>query len=505
MRRNLMTWLLLFAVAFPTVAKAAITAPGDIAFTAFAARSTIADQFKVVFLKAVSNPTTITFTSRNWSNSGGSFSASVTEVSYTWTSGQAYNAGDELEFFNTEPPLVKVFNSAGVSYTNSGTVSVYPANNFLGLSETGDNLLAYLGPQSLTPSTFLAGLVFNGIGWGNGAGDLPTALAGGNYSLSFPASFTGGLYDPTKGNDGSQASLLAVINNTANWNALPNQSNTDLPYNQAVQQPYGPYWDADTSSFTVNSLHTTPTPQPTWTPQANPTSTPVAHTGTLSPGDVAFVSLAARSTIADQFAVVFLKDVPANTTLTFTDDNWDNTSNSFVTQENKVYWTADKFYSKGSVLQFLNTDPYQAAVYGPSPSSTPATRTFLGNGIVSADVPGSSFGLDKDGDNLFVLEGDPTFIAGLTFKYSWNPNGSGVTNTLTTTSGELPSSLTSGTNAFALGSYSYGDYKSSAGVTGTESTLDAAINNPNNWAVTDKKDKDLPTPATPTYYNWQIN
>jgi hypothetical protein len=401
-----------------------------------------------------------------------------------------------LEFFNTEPPLVKVFDSTGTAYTNSGTVSVYPANNFMGLSGDGDNLLAYLGPQNLTPSTFLAGLVFNGIGWGNGAGDLPTALAGGNYSLSFSVSFTGGIYDCTKGNDGSQAALLAVINNTANWNALPNAQNTDLPFNQAISQPYGPYWDADSCSFTVNALHTTPTPHPTWTPQATPTPIPTNIAVNLSAGSVAFVSLAARSTIADQFAVVFLADIPQGTTLGFTDDNWSNTSAQFMTIENVIYWKADKQYYAGEILQILNTDPYQAEVF-----TKDGTGTVDGSGTVWANVAGSSFGLDKGGDNLFVFQGDlnnnPTFITGLAYKVNWGTWATPAP-TATPSAGDLPSALTLGTNAFYLGSKSFGYYDRTQGTYGTATSLDTKINNASKWTgKVDTSDTDLAVPVQP--------
>jgi hypothetical protein len=265
------------------------------------------------------------------------------------------------------------------------------------------------------------------------------------------------------------------------------------------------------------------------------TATPYAPTGgtSLAAGDVAFVGLAARgSTYADQFAIVILKSggISTGTKLTFTDDNWLNSNlsptptpvNAFVTTENIVKWTSDGNYPAGDVIQFLNSNPYQANVYKNDGSGDLDTVNGNGHGFVSSvdasgnlSAGGSNFGLDKDGDNLFVIQGtvaSPTFITGLVYKIYWGTPAP-TTGSPTPSSGDLPIGLTPGVNALYLQadptgtpSPSFGYYN--AATYGTlygysQVNLLPRINDSSKWTgKVDTTDTDLVVPAQPVSVVW---
>jgi hypothetical protein len=568
------------ALSAPSVSNATLTGPGGLAFVAFASRSTIADQFAVVFLQSVDQNEVVNFTSNNWSNTSSDWTSD--EATYTWKANKSggYPIGSVLEVFNTEPVSAKVFAADGVTdltdYTDGdNTMVATPADNFLGLNNNGDNIIAYKGTvvAATTPlvaqPTFLAAMDFNGAHFNGfakptlgpndtGDGDLPHPLTPGVNAIEFPTAVTGAYYNQTAGNVGDATALATVINSTGTndnfaittatpgtggWTFVSGVNqvggkdlNIDLPYNQGLAQPYGPYNNVEPQGFNVNE-NTTVSVSATLTPEAQPTFLPVSYqvTAGAHPGDIAFVALAAQSTIADQFAVVLLKGVAKDDTLSFTDNNWSNEYSAFETTENIIYWTADQAYPAGTVVQFLNTDPYTAQAYDTSGDP-------IGNGgYVSTDphngALGSSFGLDKGGDNLFVFVGTPgisgtpnaipTFVTGLTYIFPWNniatPNPTpakiATADAKTSTSGELPTALLTSNNSgvtvqldlsnetsgVALGGVNstYGNFDGAWPVSGSQSTVDDTINDTADgnaqWAVQgNTPNTDLPSNVVPS-------
>lgn len=524
-------WLLglaLLPLALPGVAHATLNA-GDIAFVSFASRSSVIDQFDVVFLKAPDPGEQISFTTDNWSNAQSKFVTIEDTITWQNAATNSIQPGYVLNVFNgaalnpanpAQSAIFKVFDLNGNEIAGKGTITKTHGSNgeVLGIKATGDNVLAYRGTYSNTANggAFLTGISTNNLNWAGAAGERPTPLVDGTSSINFNINptvtatpCTGGYYNTGLRNSGSVEELQSYINNPSKWVFLDNASNTDLRYNEALYQPYGGvptvgYADCLHQSFKVGAT-VTPGVSPTWTPIA--TATPYAPGGgtVLAAGDVAFVGLAGRgSTFADQWAVVLLADIDQGTELTFTDDNWNNSSGAVTTTENIVRWVADEFYPAGDVIQFLNSNPYQANVYKNDGTVTLDTGNGgNGHGFISSVAPdgslsagGSSFGLDKGGDNLFVIQGtvnSPKFITGVTFKKNWGNS----------TVGDLPNgthgenALTAGTNALYLrtdggGDASFGYFDPST-QNGNSSTV---INTYGNWSgQVDSSDVDLNVPV----------
>jgi len=211
----------------------------------------------------------------------------------------------------------------------------------------------------------------------------------------------------------------------------------------------------------------------------DPTPTPGGSPTVLGPGDVAIVAFAARHNNAsgsqDQFAAVLLKPINAGTQITFTTANWNGSA--MAGGEAQIYWTAGRNYPAGSVFETFN------GPLGAIPVTVYANGTAYnqaGNFTTDPGTTSGGFGLSKDGDNLFAVQGQagagqvPTFLAGLIFKINWgDSDGNGTDG--------LPPTLTAGSTAITMGPYSSGYYDCSKTTNGTEAQLDTAINNPLNW------------------------
>ena len=95
------------------------------------------------------------------------------------------------------------------------------------------------------------------------------------------------------------------------------------------------------------------------------------------------------------------------------------------------------------------------------------------------------------------LNNNPTFITGLAYKVNWGTWATPAP-TATPSAGDLPSALTLGTNAFYLGSKSFGYYDRTQGTYGTATSLDTKINNASKWTgKVDTSDTDLAVPVQP--------
>ncbi|HVM32907.1 MAG TPA: hypothetical protein VMU88_07220 [bacterium] len=195
----------------------------------------------------------------------------------------------------------------------------------------------------------------------------------------------------------------------------------------------------------------------------------------LGAGDVAFVAVASRgANFNDQFAAVILKPINAGTTLIFTAANSTQNGAGFQSTESNLTWVAGRDFPAGSVFELFDGDPMPVTVFA---NGTAYDQT------ANVDSNDGDFGMSKNGDNLFAIQGslsNPTFLAGIVL----GGNGNSLTWGGTDDNGRveyLPPSLTKGTNANSLDTYSYGYYDCSKTTAGTVAQLDAAINNPANW------------------------
>jgi len=137
----------------------------------------------------------------------------------------------------------------------------------------------------------------------------------------------------------------------------------------------------------------------------------------LNPGDMAFTAMNADE---DGFAMVALTTIPANTTLYFTDNEWDGTV--FNTGESYTQWDSGTSpIAAGTVIRFLAVDLTTL-------SSSIGTLT-------RATVSGSSnYGLSTGEDSIYAYEaatvtGTPTFIGAICNKSFGTAAAGFLTNT----------------------------------------------------------------------------
>ncbi|MDZ8221411.1 MULTISPECIES: Ig-like domain-containing protein [unclassified Nostoc] len=191
----------------------------------------------------------------------------------------------------------------------------------------------------------------------------------------------------------------------------------------------------------------------------------------LTAGDVAFLSLIADN--PDTFSFVLLKDIDAGTIINVTDNGWQS-SGSFRTGEGVLQYVAPTAQTVGTVVTYVDG----------------GTNTGWTN--VSG---GTSFALSTSGDSLIAFQGalsgsgssttstSPTFLAAVTINRS-----SFDANAIDSNTTALPTGLTVGTNAVAVGKASSEfDDSRYTGPTSFASVAEArtAINTASNWTGSD--------------------
>lgn len=177
---------------------------------------------------------------------------------------------------------------------------------------------------------------------------------------------------------------------------------------------------------------------------------------TLSAGDIAFTGYQADN--PDIFSFVALTDIPANTTITFTDNGWYGDQSGFRANEGSLSLT------------------FTAAV-------ACGTEVKVEDGVVtgaSANQSGSNPAFSTGGDQIFAYQGSqssPTFIAGLSMNGAWDAD---ATDSKTSA---LPSALTLGVSANEINPERDNAVYNCTTTTGTVAELRAAINNGANWTT----------------------
>ena len=189
---------------------------------------------------------------------------------------------------------------------------------------------------------------------------------------------------------------------------------------------------------------------------------------TLVAGDLAIIGFNGDN--PDQFAFVLLVDIESGTEITFTDSGV-KSDDTFRGNEGAVKFTASSNYSAGSIITY--TGPQSGL---PSGDFTEANDDNVGN---------YDMNLSGSGDQIFAFQGSsssPSFIFGFQINSNtWQADATASTNSA------LPSSLTNGVNAVAVGAgsgagseYDNSVYNESV-TSGNKSTILSAISNNNNW------------------------
>lgn len=221
-----------------------ITTAGDIAFTAINVDGD--DDFAFVTLVDISANTTLYFTDKTWDATNSVFTDSGSDGFLSWNSGASViKAGTVVVFTDTD-------NSANPRYGASvGTLSS-PENVIL--VATGETLLAYLGTDQNTPTTFIAGIKNATLTAGELTG---TGLTAGTNFLEFnpTTSPDGGYYSASRTSQTVYSDYLSLINNKTNWTRQTSNGEAILPIS--------------TTGFTISTTTWTGTNSTDWTVAGN--------------------------------------------------------------------------------------------------------------------------------------------------------------------------------------------------------------------------------------------
>ncbi|HOY49941.1 MAG TPA: hypothetical protein PK281_11130, partial [Flavobacteriales bacterium] len=138
----------------------------------------------------------------------------------------------------------------------------------------------------------------------------------------------------------------------------------------------------------------------------------------VQPGGIAFLSM--QCDAPDGFAIVTLQDIPAGTTISFTDNGW--SGSALFTNENTVIWTAPATDVPIGTVIIFREDTISGAGHNTELITGPGTAT------------GELAGLSIDGDQILAYTGtsaNPTFVAAIStnmFLSTCNITGSGNSN-----------------------------------------------------------------------------
>jgi hypothetical protein len=205
-------------------------------------------------------------------------------------------------------------------------------------------------------------------------------------------------------------------------------------------------------------------------------------TNPLVAGSIAFVQYASDD--PDIFSFVALSNIAGSTVINFTDNGWETTDNTFRSGEGILSWTAPVAgIAMGNIVSIT------------APTAPATTFTTTTGTVTSA----GSFALAAAGDQLIAFCGtfSATSSTGITnlaaihfTATTWTTGGATDANT----SG-LPTGLTEGTTALALGNFDNAAYNCTGGTqTGTAASIADAINTASNWTTNNA----LPAPVLPS-------
>jgi hypothetical protein len=217
-----------------SVAQAALTRPGDLAFTAFNADE---DGFAVVTLAAIGPGTAVYFTDNEWPGGApGTASFNTGESALRWVSGGSTIAAGTVVRFSA---IDQASRAASV-----GTLAVLEGAS-VGFAATGDTLYAYTGMTHQVPTQFLAAISSEGYAGSDLTG---TGLVQGLSAVAITAGADFGEYIGARGGQAGFGAYAALVNDAANWRAFATGS-------FAATVP-------DTGAFTIAAAAVPAVPEP---------------------------------------------------------------------------------------------------------------------------------------------------------------------------------------------------------------------------------------------------
>ena len=200
----------------------------------------------------------------------------------------------------------------------------------------------------------------------------------------------------------------------------------------------------------------------------------------LVPGDILFVGFKTSTDDEagnDCVKLVTLKSLECNTVFVITDNNWNNSTDSWVCNNDEfaTQITCNVPIMAGSVFYIdLDNSGGVATCSGGS-----ITKVNFG----TSSTFGTNYGLNDEGDNLFILQGThaaPTFVSALKHSGAF-ANATCATKNNTA----LPDNLSLATSAIVMASsQDQWHYNCNAGFSGTKAALTSLLLSNANWTFT---------------------
>ncbi|WP_299272877.1 T9SS type A sorting domain-containing protein [uncultured Psychroserpens sp.] len=192
----------------------------------------------------------------------------------------------------------------------------------------------------------------------------------------------------------------------------------------------------------------------------------------LQKGDIAFTGYIADN--PDQFSFVALVDIPANTTIRFTDNGW-FAAGGFRNNEGTLDWTSpNSIVTFGTEILITDVNSLTVNIGSLTAVSSLVSLSFNGDQLFAYDPANTPVAGDESG-----------FYAGIQMNGAWDANATGGT------SSAQPASLV-GFSLEIAPEVDNAVYDCST-TTGSISQLKAAILNPGNWTTNDNPGLTLPT------------
>ena len=251
-------WIISFSAKSQTT-----LAPGDLAFVGYistddGANGTVQDdEFSFILLKDITTNTVIRFTDFGWLTAGGFQTANpcgantgaINDGIITWTASSNLSCGTQVRIRCKYTLQASTGTVTGTQATNNN------ASAYISIANGGDQIFAYQGTHA--SPTLVAGISINkawdaaltSCFFSSNSSVLPSALSSGanNAAISIAVNAN---YNCTV-TAGSPASILAAINNPANWN----KDNTFFaPIPAAFQLPVACSFSCGTATITVGAV-----------------------------------------------------------------------------------------------------------------------------------------------------------------------------------------------------------------------------------------------------------
>lgn len=239
MKRNYLFLCLFYFIGWISVQ--AQLSSGDIAFTAFNADGD--KDFAIVALADIPANSTIYITDNETSGVGSPSALSTGEGVITWmTGGSIITVGTVVVFTDTDNASNPSFGASVGSIARSGSFNI---------STSKDGLIAFIGSDSSTPTTYLTAIqigndnAFLGPFDGNGTTLTNTGLDTGSTIavIDNTASPDGGYYSGSRVSEASFSAYRTLLVNSSNWTTETTNGENILPISTTSFTSTATTWD----------------------------------------------------------------------------------------------------------------------------------------------------------------------------------------------------------------------------------------------------------------------